>query len=187
MKTATATLESVSPYSQSKGFTPDMPAPERGKAEEYDRTHWRKKAHTDAKGNIYIPQMAFKMALDSAARLKGQRIPGKGQSTYTKRFQSGVLVLDPLTLPVHVDDLEHDHLFVNADGVRGSGKRVWKRFPRIDSWSGDVAFHVLSDEIPKDVFEDHLRAAGQFVGIGRFRPESGGFYGRFEVKRIVWN
>jgi hypothetical protein len=164
-----------------------MPKAERGKGDEYDEKYWREKCHYDKSGIVYIPQMSFKMALDSAARLKGERIPGKGQSTYTKRFMAGVLVLEPLSLGVPVKEIEHDHLYVNADGVRGSGKRVWKRFPRFDSWSGDVEFHVLSDEIPKDVFESTLRASGQFVGIGRFRPENGGFYGRFEVTKVTWS
>ncbi|MEC9268526.1 MAG: hypothetical protein VX464_20875 [Pseudomonadota bacterium] len=186
MKQALCHLRSISPYSQSKGFTPDMPKPERGKADEYDKTHWRKKCHATKDGKIFIPPMAFKMGLDAAAKLKGQRVPGKGQATYTKRFLSGVLVLDGLTLPIHVDDVEHDDLFVNADGVRGSGKRVWKRFPRIDEWEGEVCFHIMSDEIPEEVFESTLDAAGKFVGIGRFRPESGGFYGRYEVVSVDW-
>lgn len=186
MKTATATLKSVSPYSQSKGFSPDMPKPERGKADEYDNKHWREKCHTDNNGVAFIPQMSFKMALDSAAKLMGERIPGKGQSTYTKRFMGGVLVLEPLSLGVKKADLQSDLLYVNSDGVRGSGKRVWKRFPRFDDWSGEVNFHVLSDEITKDVFERTLEKAGMFVGIGRFRPENGGYYGRFEVEKLTW-
>ena len=50
-----------------------------------------------------------------------------------------------------------------------------------------VPFHVLADEITPDVFEEHLKQAGAFVGIGRFRPERGGFYGRFAIKNIKWN
>ena len=29
-----------------------------------------------------------------------------------------------------------------------------------------------------------LEAAGQFIGIGRFRPQNGGFYGRFRISKL---
>jgi hypothetical protein len=138
-------------------------------------------------GRVFIPPMAFKMALDAAAKMLGRQIPGKGKSTYTKFFLSGVLVMEPAILPVTKEDVQGDRIFANADGIRGSGKRVWRMFPRIDSWQADIPFHVIADEITPDVFEEHLRQAGAFVGIGRFRPQSGGYYGRFEIKKIAWN
>src|SRR3990167_9801256 len=116
----------------------------------------------------------------------GRQIPGKGKSPYTNFFLSGCLVMDPLILPLGKEDAACDRIYANADGVRGSGKRVWRYFPRIDAWDGDVIFHILADEITEDVFEEHLRQAGAFVGIGRFRPQSGGYYGRFDVKSIAW-
>ena len=79
-----------------------------------------------------------------------------------------------------------DRIHANADGIRGSGKRVWRNFPRVDSWSATVPIVVAANEITKDVFERHLEQAGKFVGIGRFRPQNGGFYGRFEVQKVVW-
>jgi hypothetical protein len=131
--------------------------------------------------------MAFKMAIDRAAAMMGMRIPGKATSTYTKHFLSGVLVMDPVVLPITTAEVACDRIYVNANGVRGSGRRVWRMFPRIDEWKADVVFHVIADEIPQDVFEEHLRQAGAFVGIGRFRPQSGGYYGRFTVDRVKWS
>jgi hypothetical protein len=36
------------------------------------------------------------------------------------------------------------------------------------------------------VFAEHLREAGNFIGVGRFRPEKGGYYGRYKVNGIEW-
>ena len=184
MKICTATLASISPYSQSRAH--EAAKLDRETSDAYEQRTWREKAHFDKAGQVYIPPMAFKMSLDKAAQMLGLQIPGKGKSTYTKYFLSGVLVLEPLMLGIKKDDLPFDRIHANADGVRGSGKRVWRIFPRIDQWEGDVDFHVLANEITKDVFEIALRQSGQFVGIGRFRPEKGGFYGRFEVKSVKW-
>ena len=106
----------------------------------------------------------------------------------TKFFEAGVLVTEPLVLPYRPDDVPADKIYAHANGKRGSGSRVWRRFPRVDKWRGDVAYHVLADEITKDGFDEALRQAGAFVGVGRFRPEPpiGGFYGRYQVEAIKW-
>lgn len=184
MKIATAHLVSVSPYSQSRAH--EVPKLERETSAAYEERTWRDRCHTTPDGNIFIPPMAFKMGLDAAAKMLGRQIPGKGKSTYTKFFLTGVLVTEPVVLPVKKDDVPGERIHANADGVRGSGKRVFRTYPRIDEWTGDVQFHVLADEITRDVFEDHLKQAGSFVGIGRFRPQSGGFFGRYSVKSVEW-
>lgn len=186
MKIATASLVSTAPYSQSRSYSHEVEHLNRETHDAYEDRTWRHKCHTMPDGRVFIPPMAFKMALDKAASMLGMQVPGKGKSTYTKFFLSGVLVLEPLVLPVTSDEVACDRIYANADGKRGSGKRVWRNFPRVDEWRGDVIFHVLADEITEDVFEAHLRQAGAFVGIGRFRPASGGYYGRFNVRSIAW-
>lgn len=187
MKVAIATLSSTAPYSQSRSYEHEVEATARETKGDYELRTWRNKCHSMADGNIFIPPMAFKMAIDTAAKMLGRQIPGKGKSTYTKFFLSGCLVMDPVVLPMTKDDVACDRIFANADGVRGSGKRVWRHFPRIDQWKSEVTFHVIADEIVPEVFEEHLRQAGAFVGIGRFRPQSGGYYGRFNVDKVKWN
>ncbi len=184
MKIATASLTSVSPYSQSRAH--QTPKLDRETADAYEQRTWREKAHVTPDGRIFIPPMAFKMALDKAASMLGRQIPGKGKATYTKFFLSGVLCTDPVVLPVAKDDTRGERIYANADGKRGSGKRVWRTFPVIDSWSTDVVFHVLADELTREVFEEHLKQAGAFVGVGRFRPENGGYFGRFAVDKVKW-
>jgi hypothetical protein len=184
MKTAKAHLVSVTPYSQSRPF---------GSAKQRDETHaafeercWRERCHVDKDGQIFIPPMAFKNCLDAAAKYKSIQIPGKGKATYTKHFESGVLCMDPLNLGIQLTDVEGEWLFVPSDGRPGGGSRVWKCFPLIRQWSGVVTFYVFDEMIDQDTFEKHLIDAGQFIGIGRFRPKNRGYYGRFEVKAIDW-
>lgn len=187
MKIASVTLASASPYSSSRAYSHEVERLPRETPDAYEQRTWRHKCHVTEQGFIFIPPMAFKMGLDEAAKQLGRQIPGRGKSTYTKFFLSGVLVMEPVVLPVKRDDVPMDRIYCNADGKRGSGKRVWRNFPRIDQWSADVPYHVLADEITEDVFEEHIRQAGAFIGVGRFRPQSGGFYGRYEVKKIKWN
>lgn len=191
MRIATAQLESISPYSQSKHHTtPKLARPDGSiteSADDHERRTWRERCHYDEQGRIFIPPMAFKNCLAEIAKYLSVQIPGKGKSTYTKHFEAGIMVLDPLILPVTKDTVEHEELFVPADGRRGSGKRVTKLFPVIRHWAGPVTFHLLDDVVTQQVFLQHLTDAGNFIGIGRFRPRNNGYYGRFKVNKIEWN
>jgi hypothetical protein len=184
MRVAVCSLSSTSPYSQSKAFEIDREEGETLDAKE-SRT-WREKCHVTQDGHIFIPPMAFTLALQYAAKRMGLKIPGGGAKTYSKTFQGGILCIDPIVLPVLKAEVLCERVHVHADGVRGSGKRVFKNFPLVAAWKGQLKVQVLSDEIPEKVFEDTLDYAGKFAGIGRFRPENGGYLGRFEVAKVVW-
>ena len=182
MRTIIAHLKSVSPYSQSRHYEVEK-LPKEGPDKFEERT-WRERMHANEQGFVYIPPMAFKNCLSEIAKFLGEQIPGKGKATYTKHFEAGVLVMDPILLPIKKADVPGEWLFVPADGKRGSGKRVKKCFPIIHEWSGDLTAYILDETITLDVFEKHLREAGNFIGIGRFRPRNNGFYGRFKVESV---
>lgn len=185
MKLAIATLKSVSPYSQSRHY--NLPKLDKESSADYEARTWRDRIHADESGELFIPPMAFKNCLSEVAKYLSVQIPGKGKSTYTKHFESGVLVVEPLMLGIKKDDVKGEWLFVPADGVRGSGKRVDKCFPFVPSWSGEVHFMIMDETITEDVFLYHLRQAGAFIGIGRFRPRKNGYYGRFSVESVKWS
>ncbi len=191
MRTVTVSLQSISPYSQSRAhLTPKLVDKDGNVTEtgdDHERRTWRERLHADEEGNVFIPPMAFKNCLSEAALFLSEGIPGKGKSTWTKHFEAGVLVVTPLPLPIKKDECPGEWLFVPADGKRGGGKRVMRQFPVIHKWAGSVEFVILDDRIKPDVFEKHIRAAGSLIGIGRFRPRRNGFYGRFEVKEIKWS
>lgn len=184
MKTAVARLKSLSPYGQSKYY--QTPKLERELHRDYENRTWRDRLHSTEDGHVFIPPMAFKIAVGEAAKFVARQIPGKGKSTYTKHFEAGVLVVEPLVLPIMKEDVPGQWLFVPADGVRGSGKRVEKCFPVIHQWEGDVTFMVLDEIITEDVFRETLADAGKFIGIGFFRPRNNGFWGRFSVESVTW-
>lgn len=177
-------LESITPYSSSRMHETEKLTKER--PDEYDARTWREKCTTDESGQVVVPAMAFKQALDAMAKMGGMQIPGKGKSTYTKHFLSGVLCESDVPLGVHKNDVASVRIHANADGIRGSGKRVMRVFPIVPKWKSKARFVVMADEIGRDVFEKHLTDAGLFIGIGRFRPERGGMNGRFRPGKFTW-
>lgn len=177
-----ATLKSVSPYSQSRPhITPKI---DKESPADHDMRTWREKCHCDEQGNVVIPGIAFKNCLGEIAQYLGEKIPGKRNATWTKHFQAGILVLDSIPVGIKKDDLEHEAIYCNADGKKGSGTRVWRCFPVIRQWKGDLKITVLDETITEDVLKHHLEEAGKFLGIGRWRPRNGGMYGRFEIVKM---
>jgi hypothetical protein len=155
--------------------------------DDYEKRTWRERLHYDDKGMVYVPNMALKWCLTDGAKFLGMKIPGKGRATFAKHFEAGILCLSGIPLGIHKDKIQGEVFFVPADGKHGSGSRVLKTFPVIPQWQGSVDVHVLDRVITKDVFEEHLREAGRFIGFGRFRPQRGGFYGRFAVGAIKFS
>lgn len=189
MKIAKATLESITPYSQSRNIDPiEVPKLSKETPDAYEQRTWRHRMHVDADGCVVIPPTVFANAIKEAARRLQIQVPGRGKTLYTKYFEAGVMVTDGLTLPVKAVDVPCDRLHVSAKGIPGSkgGTRVYRNFPRIDKWSGVVTFFVFDDMITESVFKQVLGSAGNLVGIGRFRPENRGFYGRFRVASVEW-
>jgi hypothetical protein len=186
MKTAVVTLKSISPYSQSRYKDMEFPKREKEQPGDHEDRTWRERLHVNEKGFVFIPPMSFKNCLSEAAKYLAVQIPGKGKTTYTKHFEAGVLVSEPLVLKIKKEDVIGEWYHVPSDGKRGGGKRVLKCFPCIREWQGDVTFYILDDTVTPEAFEYHLKQAGQFIGIGRFRPRNNGFYGRFTVEKIKW-
>lgn len=187
MKIYTASLESSSPYGQTRYVDYKEHIPEGSKMthDEQEKKFWREKLSATPEGNVYIPASAFKNCLSEAAKYLSIQIPGKGKATYTKHFEAGVMVVENLVLPAKKKDVPCEWHHVPSDGKRGGSKRVMKAFPCIQAWRGDVQFIIFEDElISPEIFKKVLSEAGKFIGIGCFRPRNNGYWGRFKVTDV---
>ena len=190
MKIVEFDIKGVSAYSQSRHYVVESLQGE-SPDDKYQRT-WREHMHVDTDGVVFIPPNAVKNMLSEAAKFLSIKIPGSGKSTYTKHFESGIAVVQPISLGVHKDAVTCERLFLPAKGDRGSGKRIWKYYPVFPSWGGRVqcliydetVLQTLASDPTKSVFEHVLERSGQFIGLGRFRPRNNGYYGRFGVSNF---
>lgn len=189
MKTIIVTMQSASPYSQSRPFVPDKQPGETH--EDHDARRWRERIHVNDKQEVIIPPMAFKNAIAEAAKYLSIPVPGKGKATYTKYFEAGIIVPAPVEVGIPLEKVEMERLFVPASGKRGDGTRVWRHFPLIREWKGECQFTIIDEAVlqkyngtDRSVFEFVLEQAGLIIGIGRFRPRNNGYYGRFVVADI---
>lgn len=189
---ATIKVHSTTPLSQS-GFYQST-RPQKQSHEDFEKENWREKMHVSDDGQVFVPPMAFKRATDEACKRLAIQIPGKGKTQFTKYLVAGAMIVEPVPLadgkgkPIMGDDVEGEWLWCDAQGKKGgaSGSMVRRCFPIIPEWKATLEYQVFDDTITRDVFEKCFESGGMFVGVGRFRPENGGYYGRYAVSDISW-
>ncbi len=183
MYRAIVTLRGTSSYSCSHQHR--LPFKDGESHEDYEKRTWREKANHDPKtGIVYIPAMAFKQAMDSAAKRLAIPDPDNRKVTFTKYFLSDVICEQNLSIGISKDKMPKQIINANVNGKRGSGSRVERMFPQTPNWEGQTSFLVMEEKVNKDIFKRVLTTAGTSIGVGQFRAENGGLNGRFEIARI---
>lgn len=180
----TCTLKSASPISFSRKVQSAKNTGENDEA--FEARTWRERLHVNEHDEVFIPPTALKNCLAEVAKYLSESVPGKGKSTFTKHFEAGTIVSDPIMLGIKGKDVVGETLYVPSNGQRGGGKRVNRTFPFIPTWTGTASVYVLDPVLvdkPQKI-EEYLKHAGQFIGLGRFRPRNNGFYGRFTVENF---
>jgi len=190
MKTsvATITLIGLTPYSQSHQH--EEPKLEGEDHDAYDRRTWPSKLNiTERNGQltVVVPAHGFHQAIIAAAKYSKRQIPGQGKATWTKKFEAGISLLEDPSLDIDPTTVKPITISANADGVRGSGRRVTRRFPIMNAWSTTFDVYILDPIITEEVFREMLEITGMFIGLGRFRPEKGGGNGRFKLSEMSWS
>ena len=175
----------LSPLSQSRDH--GLPRLEGESHEDADIRLWREKLTVSpSTGTVIIPQHGMHQALIAAAKYSGKQIPGQGKKTWTAKLTTGIAIFDEIDTRLSPADAQCVTISANADGVRGSGKRVQRRFPIFHEWDARFQIHILDPIITEAVMRDMLELAGMFIGVGRFRPEKGGSNGRFRIGSMAW-
>lgn len=192
MRTFKVELHGKTPLSQGRNI-PFGKLPRETPDQHEDRL-WHLRTHCDRKdpektepeARVFIPPMAIKNCLTEAASRLGILIPGGKRRTFSKVVKSSVIVQEKAYTDFTFGDMVKDTIFTsNGKAQKGGGTRVHKHFAVRDGrWVAEATIMVTDPVLTKEILQEHLEAAGTFVGLGRFRPENGGYYGCFEVKNL---
>jgi hypothetical protein len=130
------------------------------------------------KGNFCLPSMGFRSALLSG--LKNKKV---GKVSAISIFQAAVFTVDELTVLVNPktgDPLKDYKIDTRRAIIQRQG--ILRSRPRFEKW-GCTLFLQIDEDIttPKQV-EENLNIAGQVIGIGDFRIEKRGMFGKFKVE-----
>ena len=178
----TCDLVGKTPIGFSRAITSQKRSKE--KHDDFETRTWKERAHITEEGELFIPPMALKNCLADIAKYLSETVPGKGKATYTKHFESGIMVYDIMPLGVNIENVDSVRVFVPSDGKRGGGTRVWKTFPIVKDWRVRATVYVTDETIGAEKVQEYLQQAGMFIGMGFWRPRRNGQYGRFVVENF---
>lgn len=108
------------------------------------------------------------------------QIPGQGKLTFKNLMGSGAVIIIPDMIPHEMQGWEIDRRPV----VISRGGRIPRSRPMLPKWALSFTVEYDEDEIPKSALKEILDFAGRRVGIGDFRPEKGGPFGKFIVTKF---
>ena len=80
-----------------------------------------------------------------------------------------------------VKEFEVDSRPVTIPSTKG---RIMRHRPRFDTWGATFSLEIDVQVLPAELVHQLLEEGGRRIGIGDYRPEKGGPFGRFEV--VTW-
>lgn len=129
-------------------------------------------------GKIYTPANHITGCLINAG--KNFKIMGKGKASYSKLLGSVVEVEDEALIHKIQD---YDSFTTTAVNPMTKGRIVITR-PIMRKWSFDFVLKIADDGLPANIVKQILDYGGLYVGIGDWRPDKKGKYGKFMVTKF---
>ena len=140
-------------------------------------------AYRTPEGLLYMPSAAVVRCFREAASDFKQR--GKRQSMKYAAGAAFIPVSDVLLFNPTLTDFEVDSRPVVIPATKG---RIMRHRPRLNAWRLVFYVGIDTDLIGMDTAQEIMTAGGSLKGLGDYRPEKGGPFGRFAVETFVeWN
>jgi hypothetical protein len=142
------------------------------------RSQWQGLLYWNDDIGVYVPTQNIRAALVGGATL----------NKLGMQINRGTLMMEEHIALDYGKKLTPDQLweqqYVDRRNVVVSRARIPAYRPKFFSWQ--LNFEMLYDETMLDENQilQSFENAGKFVGIGGFRPEKGGTFGRFEIKKL---
>lgn len=133
------------------------------------------KLYKDSKGKVQLPSVYLKNCITEAS--KQFKIVGKGKSTYSKLVAS-TIDISPFMIDLEVGEFEVFR--ISAVNPMTKGRMMTER-PKYTSWKATFEIILNDPAVPISVINEILEHAGKYVGVGDWRPEKKGMFGKFMI------
>jgi hypothetical protein len=141
-------------------------------------------SYRNNKGELYLPGAAIARMLREAGGAHKQRGSRKSLKYIVP---AAILVPDDIILlrdeqSEPLTNFEVDSRPVVIPSTKG---RIMRHRPRLNAWWMEFNLEIDEDSIDPETVHLLLTEGGQKLGLGDFRPEKGGPFGRFQV--VLWS
>jgi hypothetical protein len=178
MKTMSVSIKGVTPLLFNKFAEAEIDSPVKKRAGAIKEKPVEDKLYLTDNNKIYTPSTHLVGAIVNDS--KQFKIQGKGKSTYSKVIGSTVQI-EPFQIVHNIQ--KWDVFSISAVNPMTRGRVMLKR-PKMDEWKLEFGLIYDDEQIPEETMKNILDYAGTNVGIGDWRPDKKGRFGKFIVERF---
>ncbi len=150
-----------------------------GKPKYDDAEEARRRLYKDPEGQFCHPSEAFTKSMIRA--VTGKKI---GKMTATSALKGSVFIVEPFAIIEDAKGKPATKYTIDKRPVVIGKARIPRCRPCWNKWYMRVPLEVDTAILLPENVEEALLLAGRTVGIGDYRPEKGGGFGRFTAKII---
>lgn len=183
MKSFSVKLKSLSPYMQHRMDDQKLEVWEKNRKNLIERPEV---SQEDAKraeyhcfrnsdGKCFIPADHFRGSLINAGTYMKSKVGNKSRSMKTIVAACLIVTPDEILMP------DYDAIDKRSAVNRNVKARVISIRPKWMNWETTITLDCYEDTLTKETIKQLFEYAGNYVGIGSFRPTNSGLFGRFEV------
>lgn len=152
---------------------------ERPEVSQEDATRAEYHCYRNSDGKCFIPAEQLRGALIGAGTYMKAKVGGRSKSMKTIVAATFIPFPDQILIP------DYDSIDKRSAVNRNVKARVIVVRPKWTDLTAEFTLNVYEDTITKETVHQLLTYAGNYVGIGSFRPTNNGMFGRFEVVSIL--
>ena len=134
------------------------------------------KLYQDDNGKTQLPATYIRNSIVEAS--KQFKIPNHGKATYSKLVAATVQI-EPFYIELQ-GDKNYEVFRISAVNPMTKGRMMTER-PKYNKWSASFEIILNDAGVPVSVINEILEQAGKYVGIGDWRPEKKGMFGKFMI------
>jgi len=132
--------------------------------------------YRNKKKKCYLPAEHLRGSMITA----GTYVKGK-VGAQTKSMKSVVAAMFSIS-PIEVLLPDYDEIDKRSAVNKNIKARVITVRPKWTKWKADFELNVDNDTLTKETIKTIIEHAGNYVGVGSFRPTNNGMFGRFKLK-----
>lgn len=134
--------------------------------------------YRNKEGKNFIPSDQIRGALINAGSYVKAKVGGRSKSMKVIVAAMFVVTPDHIILP------DYDAIDKRSAVNRHVKARIIKIRPKWTTWEADFILQIGEKSITTETISSIIQYAGDYVGIGAFRPTCNGMFGRFELVNI---
>lgn len=134
--------------------------------------------YRNKEGQCYIPSEQIRGALIGAGTYMKAKVGGRSKSMKV------IVAATFMPSPEEILIPDYDSIDKRSAVNKNIKARVMVVRPKWTDWSAEFTLNVYESTITKETIRQLLDYAGNYVGIGSYRPTANGLFGRFETVKI---